>query len=136
MVLDEWPTAHVHVHEDVGDMKNHDEHGAMTMHKGSPDEHMNSSDKTKKRDWYPKTYAPRNEVYDGFTINGKSFPFTEPLKVKEGERVRIRFINAGYQQHFMHTHSHKFTVVARDGAYVINLRLLQGMELMSMNRRK
>ena len=121
MVLDEWPTAHVHVHEDdsdEGEMENHDGHGEMTMHEGSPPEHMHAGDKKKKRDWYPKTYAPRNEIYDGFTINGKSFPMTEPIKVKEGERVRMRFINAGYQQHFMHTHSHKFTVVARDGAYV------------------
>ena len=118
MVLDEWPTAHVHVHEDSDEMENHDEHGKMTMHEGSPPEHEHKGDKKKKRDWYPKTYAPRQEVYDGFTINGKSFPMTEPIKVKKGERVRIRFINTGYQQHFMHTHSHKFTVVARDGSYV------------------
>ena len=119
MVIDEWPTAHVHVHEgDNDEMENHDAHGEMTMHEGSPPEHMHAEDKKKKRDWYPKTYAPRNEIYDGFTINGKSFPMTEPIRVKEGERVRMRFINAGYQQHFMHTHSHKFTVVARDGAYV------------------
>ena len=123
MVLDEWPTAHIHVHEDDDEeendeMKDHDEHGEMTMHEGSPPDHMHAGDKKKKRDWYPKTYAPRNEIYDGFTINGKSFPMTEPIKVKKGERVRLRFINAGYQQHFMHTHSHKFTVVARDGAYV------------------
>ncbi len=38
--------------------------------------------------------------------------------MKEGEKVRIRFINVGYKQHFMHTHSHKFIVAARDGAYV------------------
>ena len=57
-------------------------------------------------------------MYDGFTINGRSFPFTEPVIVKQGEKVRIRFINVGYQQHFMHTHSHRFTVVARDGSYV------------------
>jgi FtsP/CotA-like multicopper oxidase with cupredoxin domain len=38
--------------------------------------------------------------------------------VKKGEKVRIRFINVGYKQHFMHTHSHRFTVVARDGSYV------------------
>jgi len=91
MILDEWPTAHVHEHE---------------------------GEKPAKRDWYPKTYNPRQEVYDGFTINGRSFPFTEPVDVKEGEKVRVRFLNVGYQPHFMHTHSHRFTVVARDGSYV------------------
>ncbi len=74
--------------------------------------------KEKKRDWYPETFPARQEVYDGFTINGRSFPFTEPVIVKKGDKVRIRFINVGYQQHFMHTHSHRFTVVARDGSYV------------------
>jgi len=121
MVLDEWPTKHVHVHEadeEVVKTEGHTEHGVMTMHEGAPPVHEHKDEKPAKRDWYPKTHSPRNEVYDGFTINGKSFPFTEPVVVKEGEKVRIRFINAGYKSHFMHTHSHKFQVVARDGSYV------------------
>jgi FtsP/CotA-like multicopper oxidase with cupredoxin domain len=118
MILDEWPTKHVHVHEDEMEMKDHEEHGVMTLHEGVSPEHGHAGVKPAKRDWYPKTFRPHNVVYDGFTINGRSFPFTEPVIVKEGERVRIRFINAGYQSHFMHTHSHKFIVVARDGAYV------------------
>jgi len=68
-----------------------------------------------QRDWYPKTYNAYDPVYDTFTINGKAFPFTEPLTVRKGEKVRIRIINAGYESHFMHTHSHRFLVVARDG---------------------
>ncbi len=118
MILDEWPTKHVHVHESDTAMKGHEEHGVVTMHEGAPPVHEHSAEKPAKRDWYPETYSPHNDVYDGFTINGKSFPFTEPVVVKEGEKVRIRFINAGYKSHFMHTHSHKFQVVARDGAYV------------------
>jgi plastocyanin len=120
MILDEWPTDHVHVHEEPELAEGHDEHGVMTMHPDSPPMHEHEAEKIKreKRDWYPETYPPRQEVYDGFTINGRSFPFTEPVIVKKGEKIRIRFINAGYQQHFMHTHSHKFTVVARDGSYV------------------
>jgi FtsP/CotA-like multicopper oxidase with cupredoxin domain len=116
MILDEWPTAHVHKH--AVDVEEEEEHGIVTLHEGSPPGHEHKSEKPPKRDWYPKTHQPRNEIYDGFTINGKSFPLTEPVVVKEGERVRIRFINVGYKQHFMHTHSHKFMVVARDGAYV------------------
>jgi FtsP/CotA-like multicopper oxidase with cupredoxin domain len=118
MILDEWPTAHVHVHSDPSPEPGHDEHGVMTLHGDSPPMHEQEAEKEKKRDWYPETYLARQEVYDGFTINGRSFPFTEPVVVKKGEKVRIRFINAGYQQHFMHTHSHRFTVVARDGSYV------------------
>ena len=119
MILDEWPTAHVHVHQDPEPTEGHDEHGVMTLHDESTPMHEDKDKKDqKKRDWYPETYEPRQEVYDGFTINGRSFPFTEPVMVKKGEKVRIRFINVGYQQHFMHTHSHRFTVVARDGSYV------------------
>jgi len=124
MILDEWPTAHVHVHQEPVPDVDHDDHGVMTLHPDSPPmhEHEDEIQKRGKRDWYPETYPPRREVYDGFTINGRSFPFTEPVIVRKGEKVRIRFINAGYQQHFMHTHSHKFTVVARDGSYVNELQ--------------
>ena len=73
-----------------------------------------------ERHWYPKTYNPYTPVYDTFTINGRTFPFTEPLEVREGERVRIRIINAGYEPHFMHLHAHPYEVVARDGNPVKN----------------
>jgi FtsP/CotA-like multicopper oxidase with cupredoxin domain len=120
MILDEWPTAHVHVHSESSPDPEHDEHGVVTMHPDSAPMHEHEADKKKKkeRDWYPVTYPARQEIYDGFTINGRSFPFTEPIVVKKGEKVRIRFINVGYKTHFMHTHSHRFQVVARDGSYV------------------
>lgn len=129
MMLDEWPTKHVHVHEEEMPMEEHDEHGVMTIHEGAPPVHEHPAEKPKKRDWYPKTHRPHTDVYDGFTINGKSFPFTEPVVVKQGERVRIRFINAGYQPHFMHTHSHKFIVVARGGAYVNEPQKIDTVEI-------
>ena len=118
MILDEWPTAHVHMHSDPSPEPGHDEHGVMTLHQESPPMHEHKDEDVLKRDWYPVTHPAHQDVYDGFTINGRSFPFTEPVIVKKGEKVRIRYINVGYQQHFMHTHSHRFTVVARDGTYV------------------
>ncbi len=55
-------------------------------------------------------------AYNVFTINGRSFPDTESLKVKKGERVRIRMINGGTSTiHPMHLHGHQFKVVAVDG---------------------
>lgn len=55
-------------------------------------------------------------AYNLFTINGRAFPDTEPLKVKKGERVRIRMINGGTSTiHPMHLHGHQFKVVAVDG---------------------
>jgi FtsP/CotA-like multicopper oxidase with cupredoxin domain len=118
MILDEWPTAHVHMHSEPSPEPGLDEHGIMTLHKESPPKHEHKAEDVLKRDWYPVTHPAHQDVYDGFTINGRSFPFTEPVIVKKGEKVRIRYINVGYQQHFMHTHSHRFTVVTRDGSYV------------------
>jgi FtsP/CotA-like multicopper oxidase with cupredoxin domain len=51
----------------------------------------------------------------GFTLNGKSFPATAPIVAKVGQRVLIRFMNAGQQLHPMHLHGVHFTVIARDG---------------------
>ncbi len=39
-----------------------------------------------------------------FTINGKSYPSTEPIEVKKGETVRIRFTNLSGNSHPMHMH--------------------------------
>jgi len=40
-------------------------------------------------------------AYDTFTINGKAFPATAPLMVRQGERVRLRLINASNMQTFV-----------------------------------
>lgn len=53
---------------------------------------------------------------DTFFMNGKSWPEAEPLRVRQGERVRIRLINAGSMStHPMHLHGQSFRVVAIDG---------------------
>ena len=51
----------------------------------------------------------------GYTLNGKSFPATEPLVVKKGQRVRIRYMNEGLQIHPMHLHGMPQQVIAKDG---------------------
>jgi manganese oxidase len=50
-----------------------------------------------------------------FTINGKSAPAIPPMKVKKGEHIRVRFINAGNQVHPMHLHGHAFKIISTDG---------------------
>ena len=50
-----------------------------------------------------------------FTINGKSYPDTEPIKVPAGEPVLLRLINAGQFAHPLHLHGTAFKVIARDG---------------------
>lgn len=55
------------------------------------------------------------DVGIGLTLNGKSFPITEPLHAKIGEKVRIRFLNMGEMVHPMHLHGMPMKVFARDG---------------------
>ena len=50
-----------------------------------------------------------------FTINGKAFPDTAPIRVDAGERVRLRLVNAGQFAHPIHVHGTSFRIVARDG---------------------
>lgn len=51
----------------------------------------------------------------GFTINGKGFPATEPLVTRQGQKIRIRYMNEGLQIHPMHLHGIPQLVVAKDG---------------------
>lgn len=67
--------------------------------------------------WEGVAHAGHNPgEYNWFTINGKPFPATEEIVVSDGDLVRIRVVNVGYQAHPMHQHGKRFTVVAKDGA--------------------
>jgi FtsP/CotA-like multicopper oxidase with cupredoxin domain len=50
-----------------------------------------------------------------FTLNGKSYPATETVTVKRGQRALLRLVGAGSLSHPMHLHGTDFTVVAKDG---------------------
>jgi manganese oxidase len=56
-----------------------------------------------------------NDSLLGFTVNGKGFPYTQPLTGKVGERIRIRFMNEGLMIHPMHMHGMPMEVFAKDG---------------------
>jgi len=61
--------------------------------------------------------------YDGrfmylWAINGKVFPHTPTLMVKEEERVKMTFINRSYTDHPMHLHGHHMLVLSRNGKQV------------------
>lgn len=51
----------------------------------------------------------------GYSINGKSFPATEPLVAKKGQRILVRYMNEGLMIHPMHLHGMPQQVIARDG---------------------
>ena len=51
----------------------------------------------------------------GLSINGKSFPATEPIVVEEGDWFVIHYYNEGLQIHPMHLHQMPQLVFAKDG---------------------
>lgn len=58
--------------------------------------------------------------YDGkfepvWMINGETFPNTPSLMVREGDLVKITFVNRTVQDHPMHPHGHKMLVLTRNG---------------------
>jgi FtsP/CotA-like multicopper oxidase with cupredoxin domain len=55
------------------------------------------------------------EMYTTFSVNGKSGPAIEPLEMAKGERVRLRFVNAGFQSHVIHLHGQEYAIVSADG---------------------
>ncbi len=56
-----------------------------------------------------------NDGFHGYTLNGKSFPATEPIVATLGQKVRIRYMNEGMMIHPMHLHGIHQTVIAKDG---------------------
>lgn len=53
-----------------------------------------------------------------FTTNGKAFPDVPMQVVRQGELIRMRFVNRGGEDHPMHLHGHHFLVLTKDGKAV------------------
>ena len=49
-----------------------------------------------------------NRWVDHWTINGKSFPKTDPIRVRANSRYRLRFDNQSDEAHPVHLHRHSF----------------------------
>jgi FtsP/CotA-like multicopper oxidase with cupredoxin domain len=49
---------------------------------------------------------------DTWTINGKSYPHTDHIDVRPGQRVRLQLLNMSMEDHPMHLHGHTFQLVA------------------------
>ena len=60
----------------------------------------------------------------GFSINGKSFPATEPIVAKKGQTLMMRFINEGQMIHPMHLHGMPMKLIAEDG-YLLDVPKLR-----------
>lgn len=56
-----------------------------------------------------------SDKLDYFALNGRSFPGTQPMRIDEGDVLRIRLYGAGGETHNIHTHGHHFTITHKDG---------------------
>lgn len=108
LMLDEWMSNQEEAESMSEDMEGMD-HSSMSGMKdtgSTGNQEQNDASESMEHDM---------STYDIFTMNGKSGDAVEPLKVKEGETVRIRLANVGYISHNIHLHGHDFKVVAIDG---------------------
>lgn len=58
----------------------------------------------------------RMDMGEYWCLNGKTFPATQPIAVKPGDLVRVRFANISHMAHPMHIHGHWFRFIAQDGS--------------------
>lgn len=69
----------------------------------------------------PGTSRPNPAVmtdFNIFTFNSRVWPGTDPLVVKRGERVRVRFGNLSMDSHPIHVHGHQFEVTGTDAGTI------------------
>jgi multicopper oxidase len=52
---------------------------------------------------------------DIWTINGRRYPDTDPLRIARGDRVRVAIANRSMEAHPMHLHGQSFKVLAVNG---------------------
>ncbi len=70
---------------------------------------------------FRKKFAGHNWV-DNWTINGKSFPKTDPIRVQANKRYRLRFDNQSDEAHPVHLHRHTFEVTRFAGKATAGVR--------------
>lgn len=72
-------------------------------------------DKTKDPAFDSEYTIILNDTVGGFTLNGRTFPYTQPIVAKKGERIRVRYMNEGLLIHPMHLHGIEQQVFSKDG---------------------
>lgn len=69
----------------------------------------------------PQSYVPNavSDAFNWFTINGRSGPYTTPLVVRHGSRVRLRLLNfSAMMSHPIHLHGHTFWITGTEGGRI------------------
>lgn len=125
LVLDEWMSSGMDMSGmNMSNMSNMD-HSKMNMG-NSNNKDSTTMDHSKMNNTSMDMDMEHDmSMYDLFTINGKSGSLVDKLPVKQGEKVRIRLVNAGYLSHQIHLHGHDFKITATDGQPLNNPGLIK-----------
>jgi FtsP/CotA-like multicopper oxidase with cupredoxin domain len=97
--------------------------GGFIMHPRTP--HQPHCDKDFLLHLQEYAVLPNNTVpntmnmeYNWLLLNGKAGPASTPLIVRQGDRVRMRFVNLGMDHHPMHLHGYTFQVTGTEGGRI------------------
>lgn len=113
-----------HSHDDVDRQQALGLYGALIVQPADPSQSVQADQELvvqlqewNEREGYTFPAMPMEGVLPNFfTINGKSYPSTETVHLKVGQRLLVRFIGSNSAFiHPMHIHGGPFTVVAEDG---------------------
>jgi manganese oxidase len=98
--------------------------GMIVVHPKAPKKKVDRDFVIMLHEWKIDAGARRPDpnAMDGFnllTMNGRAFPGTAPLVVKQGQRVRIRFGNLSAMDHHpIHLHGYAFKITETDGGMI------------------
>ena len=126
------PGTFIYHSHDNEEMVNSGLYGAIVVLQAHP-----SATERSDRDYVEvlSSWAIQSLSENHFTINGKEYPYTTPIEVRKGQRVRIRWINiSGENMHTMHTHGHYQRIVARD-AQPVTYRDIEDTVLLAPGQR-
>ncbi len=125
VVIDEWSSMGMgdmdhsgmdHGNMDHGSM-NHGDMGHDDMDHGNMEEEMDHGDMSSDSNGLSHAEM-MNEMYDTMIINGKATPQIESIQVEEGNKMKLRFLNAGLFTQVVSIPGHSFKITNYDGQSV------------------
>lgn len=111
LIFDEWMENYVEEMDNMSEDGSNDEMdmGNMSM------SNSNTMSSTNGTDLVAAEEEMMKNLYNIFTVNGKSGELISPLDVEQGDIVKLRLINAGYRTHGIHLPGQVIKVVSTDG---------------------
>lgn len=124
LILDEW------IEAPEGEQSAHGGHGSSNSQNSMENMPGMNMPKAENKDPVMVEEDMMATMYNVYTVNGKSAGLIEPLEVKNGELVRLRFINAGYRKHGVHIPGQEIRVVSTDGQDITSPQIIKDQIIM------